>query len=148
MCSKNCTGDQRLCFPYTNSTIPSLVKSEITSFWSFSMTVQAGLCRTWQKTPKTGFLASRLMYKQGVHQTSKVGGTVFCCCRFLISNISIFYKTFEMNQKILSVNQIMTKPDHLSPITTKPDCRWVSNQVLQEPVNAYRLENLNLQSCM
>ena len=26
------------------------------------MTVQAGLCRTWSETPKTGFLASRLSY--------------------------------------------------------------------------------------
>ena len=56
----NCEADQRLCFCYTNSTIP-LLKSEISSFYP-SVAAQAGLCRTWSETPKTGFLASRLMF--------------------------------------------------------------------------------------
>ena len=38
-----------------------LLKSEISSFWPASLTVQVGLCQTWSETPKTGFLASRLM---------------------------------------------------------------------------------------
>ena len=58
----NCEADQRLCFRYSDSTIPLLLKSEISSFYLFSELVQAGLCRTWSKTPKTGFLASRLIY--------------------------------------------------------------------------------------
>ena len=37
--------DQRLCFRYTDSTIPLLPKSEILSFWPASVTVQAGLCQ-------------------------------------------------------------------------------------------------------
>ena len=41
----NCTADQRLCFGYIDSTIA----------------VQPGLCRTWLETPKTGFLATRLI---------------------------------------------------------------------------------------
>ena len=53
--------DQRLYFRYSDSTIPLLLKSEISSFWLFSELVQAGLCRTWSETPKTGFLASRLI---------------------------------------------------------------------------------------
>ena len=56
----NREADQRLCFRYSDSTIPLLLKSEISSFYLFSELVQAGLCRTWLETPKTGFLASRL----------------------------------------------------------------------------------------
>ena len=57
----NREADQRLCFRYSDSTIPLLLKSEISSFYLFSELVQAGLCRTWSETPKTGFLASRLI---------------------------------------------------------------------------------------
>ena len=44
---KNKGADQRLCFRYTDSTIPLLLKSEISSFYPLSVTVQAGLCQTW-----------------------------------------------------------------------------------------------------
>ena len=57
----NCEADQRLCFRYTDSTIPLLPKSEISSFKPSSVAAQAGLCRTWSETPKSGFLASRLI---------------------------------------------------------------------------------------
>ena len=55
----NCKADQHFCFRYVDSTI-FLPKSEISSFWPFSETVQTGLCRTRSETPKTCFLASRL----------------------------------------------------------------------------------------
>ena len=42
--------DQRLCFRYSDSTITLLLKSEISSFWLFSVLVQAGLCRTCSET--------------------------------------------------------------------------------------------------
>ena len=44
--------DQRLCFRYTDSTIPLLPKSEISSFLLSSVALQPGLCRTWSETPK------------------------------------------------------------------------------------------------
>ena len=53
--------DQRLCFRYTDSTIPLLPKSEISSFYAFSVTVQPGLCLTCSETLKTGFLTTRLI---------------------------------------------------------------------------------------
>ena len=56
----NCEADQRLCFRYTDSTLSLLIKSEISSFYAASGTVQVGLCQTWLETPKTGFLGSRL----------------------------------------------------------------------------------------
>ena len=58
----NREADQRLCFRYTDSTIPLLSKSEISSLLPSSVAVQPGLCRTWSETPKTGFLTSRLNY--------------------------------------------------------------------------------------
>ena len=45
-----------------NSSIP-LLKSEISGLYLSSVATQAGLCRTWSETPKTGFLASRLIYE-------------------------------------------------------------------------------------
>ena len=46
----NGEADQRLCFRYSDSTVPLLLKSEISSFELFSVTVQVGLCRTWSET--------------------------------------------------------------------------------------------------
>ena len=42
--------DQRLCFRYSDSTIPLLLKSEISSFWLFPVLVQVGLRQTCSKT--------------------------------------------------------------------------------------------------
>ena len=36
--------DQRLCFRYTDSTIPLLPKSEISNLWPSSVAIQPGLC--------------------------------------------------------------------------------------------------------
>ena len=58
----NREADQRLCFRYIDSVIPLLSKSDISSFYQSSVTVQTGLCRTWSETPKTGFLTTRLIY--------------------------------------------------------------------------------------
>ena len=46
----NREADQRLCFRYSDSTIPLLLKSPISSFQLFSVTVQVGLCRTCSET--------------------------------------------------------------------------------------------------
>ena len=52
--------DQRLCFRYTDSTIPLLPKYEISSLQPSSVVEQPGLCQTWSETPKTGFFTTRL----------------------------------------------------------------------------------------
>ena len=57
----NREADQRLCFRYTDSTIPLLTKSEISSLYPSSVAVQPGVCQTWSETPKTGFLTTRLI---------------------------------------------------------------------------------------
>ena len=57
----NREADQHLCFRYTDSTIPLLPKSEISSLYSTSVVAQPGLCRTWSEARKTGFLTTRLI---------------------------------------------------------------------------------------
>ena len=42
--------DQRLCFRFTDSTIPLLSKSEISNLQPSSIAVQPGLCRTRSET--------------------------------------------------------------------------------------------------
>ena len=42
--------DQRLCFRYSDSTVPLLLKSEISRFKLFSVLVQPCLCRTCSET--------------------------------------------------------------------------------------------------
>ena len=46
----NREADQRLCFRYSDSTILLLLKSEISSFYLFSVLVQVGLCWTCSET--------------------------------------------------------------------------------------------------
>ena len=55
-----CSNDQRLCFHCTNSTIFLPLRSEISYFQPFSVTVQAGLYWNRMETPKTSFLVSWL----------------------------------------------------------------------------------------
>ena len=57
----NCEADQHLCFPYTNSIIPLLLKSEISRFYPSSVTVQAGLYWTRSESQIVGFLMHRLI---------------------------------------------------------------------------------------
>ena len=57
----NREADQRLCFRYTDSTIPLLSKSEISILRPSSVVVQPDLCGTWSETPKTGFLRMRVI---------------------------------------------------------------------------------------
>ena len=47
--------DQCLCFRYIKSTIHVLPKAAISSLLSSYVAVEAGLCRTWSGTQKTGF---------------------------------------------------------------------------------------------
>ena len=47
---ENKGANQRLCFCYTDSTIPLLPKYEISCFYLSSVLVQAGLCGTCSET--------------------------------------------------------------------------------------------------
>ena len=51
----NCAADQRLCFRYTDSTVPLLPKSQISGLLPSSVAVQPGLCGTWSETRRPVF---------------------------------------------------------------------------------------------
>ena len=46
----NREADQRLCFRYSDSTIPLLLIFKVSSFLLYVVTVQAGLCRSCSET--------------------------------------------------------------------------------------------------
>ena len=63
---------QRLCFPYTDSTIPLLSKSKISGLWPSSVLVQLGLCRTCSETKcwfsqDTAQMSSRIHRNISIH---------------------------------------------------------------------------------
>ena len=51
----NCAADQRLCFHYTDSKIPLLPKSEISSIYSSSVAAHPRLFQTWSETREDRF---------------------------------------------------------------------------------------------
>ena len=73
----NREADQRLCFRYTDSTIPLLPKSESSSLLPSPVVVQPGLCRTWSETPKTGFLTTRLIFSRPSLSGSEISYRIF-----------------------------------------------------------------------
>ena len=98
--------DQHLCFRYTDTKIPLLSNSEISSFYPSSVAVQTGMCRTWSETPKTGFLKTRLIceacFKFLPRQTRLcaisvvwVGGEANIMCFY----ITVLSKYFTDNQR-------------------------------------------------
>ena len=60
--TKTHEADQRLCFRYTDSTIPLHPKCKISSLWPFSEAAQPGLCRTWSETPKFSDVAAHFAF--------------------------------------------------------------------------------------
>ena len=95
----NREADQRLCFRYTDSTIPLLPKYEISSLYPSSVAVQPGLCGTWSETPKTGFLTTRLICKQ----TAKAMVRLHVCvdmASFVLRTMSLLkYQKFKQYSK-------------------------------------------------
>ena len=56
----DCEADQRLCFRYTESTLPHFPKAEISSLKASSVIAQPGLCQTWSETLK---FEARIIFK-------------------------------------------------------------------------------------
>ena len=82
----------------SDSVIPLISISEISSLYIASVAAQAGLSHTWSKTPKTGFLVTRLQLKLSlrweIRYTMYVGGSSFAMFAFLIRDESwlLFWK--------------------------------------------------------
>ena len=105
----NREADQRLCFRYTDSTIPLLPKSEISSLLAFSVTVQPGLCRTWSETPKAGFLRTRLNYDRSEVLSVACYWCQFQCCIHLLCVQTIIEPRCEKTN-VLGSNLTRHKP--------------------------------------
>ena len=101
----NREADQHLCFHYIHSTIPLLPKSEISSLYLYSVIAQPGLRGTWSKTPKTGFLTTRLIF-------TAVKLAVYCIgvLKFIIV-LSICDRLLSVCDRLLSVCDRMVN-DH------------------------------------
>ena len=92
----NREADQRLCFRYLDSTISLLLKSEISSFYLFSVTVQPGLCRTWSETQIVGFLMHRLKSEINAEFTKYTGRKTY-----QISSGFTTRKSFNLSKKLV-----------------------------------------------
>ena len=80
----NREADQRLCFRYTDSTLPLLLESEISSFLLCSVLVQVGLCRTCSETtllvfPRGG---SNVCFINTSTYSNSIMILMFCTVRF------------------------------------------------------------------
>ena len=75
--------DQRLCFPYVDSTIPLLSKSKISCLQPSSVLVQLGLCLTWSETTLLVFPRDGSFLKV-VHY-----GNIFVCTKCFIIKITL-----------------------------------------------------------
>ena len=85
----NREADQHLCFRYSDSAIPLLLKSEISSFYLFSALVQAGLCRTCSETtllvfPRGGSIVFQVNMDI-VFPPEKISLCIVCECKQIIS---------------------------------------------------------------
>ena len=91
----NREADQRLCFRYSDSTIPSLLNSKISSSLLLSVTVQVGLCRTCSGTtllvfPRGGSYQRKKDRFSHTHtHTKKKNRSLFLVLSILISRVGI-----------------------------------------------------------
>ena len=76
----NREAEQRLCFRYTDSTVPLLLKSVISSFQPASVTVQPDLCQTCSETTLLVFPRDGSFIDTMVHLLDLV-----CTCIYPIS---------------------------------------------------------------
>ena len=68
----NREADQRLCFRYTDSITPLLLKFEISSFYLFSVLVQAGLCQPCSEATLLVFPRGSSFYCDYVYTDSRI----------------------------------------------------------------------------
>ena len=88
LCS-NCTADQRLCFRFSDSTIPPLLNSKISSFWPASVAVQASLCQTCSETTLLVFPRGGSNDMTAVHEKEPAKAVTtfvdpYCTCTFIV----------------------------------------------------------------
>ena len=88
----NREADQRLCFRYLDSTIPLLLKSEISRFKLFSVTVQAGLCQASSETTLLVFPRGGSFVLQRTTNARTTGYLDSCNCNCIFDNLQFITK--------------------------------------------------------
>ena len=109
---------QRLCFRYTDSTIPLLPKSEISRLSPSSVTVQPSLCETWLITPKTGFLRTRLILSRQQKQTKvcRCATELYLSCTCVVVAKSRFSDDAAHNLLLWTKAEIYTNHIYADPL--------------------------------
>ena len=74
-----------LCFRPIDSAIPLLSKSELSNFWSSSVAVEPGFCRTWSENPNTGFLTTRPIFEP-LLELREHNFTLSCVSKYSVCN--------------------------------------------------------------
>ena len=110
--SSNCEADQHLCFLYTDSAIPLLLKSEISSFKPSSVAALTGFCQTWSETPKTVFSS---------HGSNVKSLNIFHIIYMYNSVLRPFHDHFRLYETALSVGGAKTgEPREKKKHLTRP----------------------------
>ena len=113
----NRAADQHLCFPYmyihVDSTISLLYKFEILDTLPFPVAGHLGLCLIWSGTPKTGFLATGLIFYLQLLRNLIV---IYCCnwtqMFYLLSN----YDALHPNSVCIKSHLFMPGLPKVTPI--------------------------------
>ena len=92
---ENKDADQRLCFRYTDSTIPLLSKSEISSLSPSSVAVQPGLCRT---RSETGLFS---------HDAAHICISRKCLTGFITKQLAHYRTGLLINREVLTIPNLI-----------------------------------------
>ena len=109
----NREADMRLCFRYTDSTIPPLLNYKISSFQPASVLVQAGLCRTCSETTLLVFPQGGSIFLQDFWQNFFL--TTCQTSQADFQRIQLSYFIFSLSRQ------------------TKAQCSWMTTRQLVSP---------------
>ena len=115
----NCEADQRLCFRYTDSTIPMPSKSKISLLLPSSVIVQIGLCWIcpettlfflffFHDTAQMSFIAVKPVLKPLQTTQSSANGDIYAACPrdFFFSVLEVHYKVYLLLYPLFSFGQV------------------------------------------
>ena len=91
----NREADQHLCFRYTDSTIPLLLKSEISSSYPSSVLVQRGMCRTCSETTLLVFPRGGSYVTYSTRAPARL--SIFSLSRLVVGSSSAKIPQFRQN---------------------------------------------------
>ena len=112
----NREADQRLCFCYSDSSIPLLLKSEVSSFWLFSVLLQTGLCQTCSETTHCWFSheAAHLLSQQWIfaivknkYAVTTQPISIFIFATRIVQSLFFIYLKFQASSLLLGLQRLV-----------------------------------------